>query len=293
MRMNDLLASLRPAQWLKNLVVFAALIFSLNVFNGNLLVRTLVAFALFCFTSSAMYLVNDVRDREKDRFHPLKASRSIASGRFPARQAVIVAFVLMAGSLLGSWFLAPLLTTILAAYLIVQLLYTYGLKHFVILDVMAIAVGFVLRAIAGAVTIDVPISHWLLAATLLLALFLGFGKRRYELVALASNANSHRPVLEQYAKMFLDQMIAVVTASTVIVYLLYTTSDEVREKFGTTNLIYTVPFVLYGIFRYLYLIHKRESGGDPSKTLLTDGPLLASVGLWVATVIAILYRSMA
>lgn len=287
-----LLISIRPKHWTKNLVVFAALIFSLNVFHPALVFQSVIAFLLFSATASAVYLFNDVLDVRQDRLHPVKSLRPIASGRFPLRQAIGWSVFFLAISILGGFLLDVRFGWTIFGYLLLQYFYSRYLKHVVILDVMIIAVGFVLRAIAGAFAIDVDISFWLLATTFLLALFLGFGKRRHELIVLNENANSHRAVLNDYSPYFLDQMISIVTATTVIVYMLYTTSDEATSRFGGPMLLYTIPFVLYGIFRYLYLIHKKELGGDPTKTLLTDLPILIDVVLWVLTVIVIIYRSL-
>lgn len=289
--MIPLLQSLRPKQWIKNLLVFAALLFSLNADRTDPLLRTVWAFVLFCAAASSIYLVNDILDRENDRQHPIKSLRPIASGKVPLAVAWGAATALFLGSIVLGYVLAPAYALTILIYVALQLLYSTRLKHLVILDVMVIAAGFVLRAIAGAVVIDVQISHWLLVCTFLLALFLGFGKRRHELSLMEEGAANHRRVLGDYSPYFLDQMIAVVTASTLIVYILYTTSAEVTARFGTTNLIYTIPFVLYGIFRYLYLIHKKERGGDPTAILYDDKPLIAAISLWAITVIVILYHA--
>ncbi|MFH1171580.1 MAG: decaprenyl-phosphate phosphoribosyltransferase [bacterium] len=283
--------SLRVKQWTKNLIVFAALIFSLNFFDTALLLRSFFAFALFCAAASGTYFLNDVLDREQDRQHPTKSLRPIASGRLSVQKALLVGFLLLLLSVAGSFLLTAWLGWTITGYLVLQFFYSKYLKRVVILDIMVIAFGFVLRAVAGAVAIDVAISHWLLVTTLLLALFLGFGKRRHELMLLQENANTHRPVLTDYSPYFLDQMIGIVTASTVIVYMLYTTSSEATAHFGGPKLLYTMPFVLYGIFRYLYLIHQKDHGGDPSKTLLTDPPLIIDIILWAAIVIILLYYS--
>lgn len=289
MMFSQLFRSTRPQQWLKNLIVFAALVFSLNIFHDGLILRSTAAFVLFCAASSAVYLFNDIADIEHDRLHPVKSLRPIASGAVAVSTARWMSLILALASLVGGMALSMNFAVVIALYLTLQALYTLKLKNVVILDVMVIALGFVLRAIAGAVVIGVTISHWLLITTLFLAMFLGFGKRRHELVLLNEQANGHRSVLNDYSPRFLDQMMGIVTTSTVIVYMLYTTSDRVISRFGDIRLVYTMPFVLYGIFRYLYLIHKKDLGDDPSRTLLTDLPLLADVGLWIISVVVLLY----
>lgn len=287
--MRNLLRSMRPEQWLKNLVVFAALIFSFNIFQADLVLRAIGAFVAFCAIASGVYLVNDVLDVSRDRQHPIKSLRPIAAEKLSFATAGRWSALFLAVGLGGGFWLDWRFGFVLVMYLALQILYSYWLKRVVILDVMIVAAGFVLRAIGGAFAIDVIISHWLLITTLLLSLFLGFGKRRHEIALLNERANAHRGVLNEYNLLFLDQMIGIVTAATLIMYILYTTSDEAVTRFGDTRLILTMPLVLYGIFRYLYLIHKKERGGDPSKTLLTDPPLLVAIGLWVATVIGLIY----
>jgi 4-hydroxybenzoate polyprenyltransferase len=289
---RSLFESIRPKQWIKNLIVFAALIFSLNVFHATLVLRSFLAFFLFCIASSAVYLFNDILDIKQDRLHPLKSQRPIASGRFLISHAIRWSIIFLLVAVVGGFLFNTRFGWVILTYLTLQYFYSRHFKHVVILDVMIIAIGFVLRAIAGAFVIDVEISFWLLITTFLLALFLGFGKRRHEITILNDQANAHRAVLSDYSPIFLDQMISIVTASTVIVYMLYTTSEEAIVRFGSHKLIYTIPFVLYGIFRYLYLIHKKDRGGDPSKTLLTDLPLLIDVALWVLAVVAIIYHSL-
>jgi len=287
--LRDLVQSLRPTQWTKNLIVFAGLIFSRSLLQPGLVVRAGVAFAVFCVLSGAGYLVNDVRDREADRRHPVKSRRPIAAGRVPVRTALAAAVVLTAVALSAGFLLSARFGAVALAYLLLFLIYSAQLKHVVILDALTIAVGFVLRAVGGAVAIAVPFSDWLGLLTLLLALFLALSKRRAELVALAENARHHRRSLDEYSPYLLDQMIGVVTASTLLAYAFYTISPETVQKFGTHHLLFTVPFPLYGIFRYLYLVHQRDGGGNPSDALLNDRPLLGCVGLWVAAVVLILY----
>jgi 4-hydroxybenzoate polyprenyltransferase len=283
-------ASLRPRQWTKNLVVFAGLLFGLQLFHPRALARAMAAFVIFCALSGVVYLVNDIADRDADRRHPLKARRPIAAGALSVPAAWTAAALLSAGALGAALALGPAFAAVTIAYLVLSALYSGPLKHVVIVDVLVIAIGFVLRAVAGAVVIAVPISDWLLLCTILLALFLALSKRRHELVLLADGARGHRPILEEYSPYLLDQMIAVVTASAVMGYALYTISPETVHKFGTTRLSWTIPFPLYGIFRYLYLVHQKEGGGSPSETLLNDRPLLVCVALWAAAVILIIYR---
>jgi 4-hydroxybenzoate polyprenyltransferase len=286
----DLLKSLRPEQWTKNLIIFAGLIFGRHLLDPRPLARTLAAFAVFCALSGAVYLLNDVIDREADRRHPLKARRPIASGAVPVGTALTVAAVLAVAALAAAFWLGPSFGVVAVAYVGLLALYSASLKHVVILDVLTIAIGFVLRAVAGAVVIQVPISHWLLVCTVLLALFLALSKRRHELVLLSESAIEHRRILGEYSPYLLDQMIGVVTASTLIAYIFYTFSPETLQKFGTGNLGLTIPFPLYGIFRYLYLVHQKEGGGSPAEMLLTDRPLLICVALWAAAVVFIIYR---
>jgi 4-hydroxybenzoate polyprenyltransferase len=234
--------------------------------------------------------VNDVADREADRRHPVKSRRPIASGALLPSTAVFAAGVLAASALAAAFLLKPVFGAVALSYVALQVGYSFWLKHLVIVDVLAIAIGFVLRAVSGAVVIGVGISHWLLLCTFLLALFLALSKRRHELGLLAGGAIEHRRILGQYSQYLLDQMIGVVTASTLVAYIFYTISPETVEKFGTNQLGLTIPFPLYGIFRYLYLVHLREGGGNPTSMLMRDRPLLLCVALWVAASIAILYR---
>ncbi|MEN3337108.1 MAG: hypothetical protein V7647_784 [Acidobacteriota bacterium] len=285
----NLVRSLRPAQWTKNLIVFAALMFGQRLQDVHSVLFACGAFAVFCVLSGVVYLVNDVADRDTDRRHPIKQHRPIASGALPVPVALTAAALLGALALGAAFWLRPAFGVIGAAYLALLAFYSGPLKHVVIIDVLTIAVGFVLRAAAGAVVINVPISHWLLFLTILLALFLALSKRRHELVLLADGATSHRRILEEYTPYLLDQMIAVVTASTLVAYAIYTVSPETVEKFHTQMLGLTLPFPLYGIFRYLYLVHQKEGGGSPAEMLLNDRPLLLCVALWAATAGLIIY----
>jgi 4-hydroxybenzoate polyprenyltransferase len=286
----QLLLSARPAQWSKNLLVFAGLLFGRRLFDRASVLDAVSAFAVFCALSSVVYLVNDIADRESDRRHPLKAQRPIASGALTVPVATVTALLLGAGALAAAYAIGPAFALVAATYLALQVLYSFPLKHIVIIDVLTIAIGFVLRAIGGAVAVHVEFSHWLLVCTILLALFIALAKRRHELVLLSDGAAGHRPILGEYSPYLLDQMIGVVTASTLISYVFYTISPETQAKFGTAWLGLTIPFPLYGIFRYLYLVHQREGGGSPADLLLTDRPLLACVALWALAVALIIYR---
>jgi 4-hydroxybenzoate polyprenyltransferase len=286
---GDVLVSLRPEQWSKNLLVFAGLLFGGQLLTGVEVLRAFGAFAVFCALSSAVYLLNDVADREGDRRHPLKRLRPIAAGLVPVTTACWIAGALAAGGVGAALALGPGVAVTAALYFGLLLTYSFTLKHVVIMDVLTIAAGFVLRAVAGAQAVEVPISQWLLVCTTLLALFLGLSKRRHELTLLAEGAAEHRRILGEYSPYLLDQMIAVVTASTLIAYSVYATSDDTAMRLGTTRLGATIPFVLYGIFRYLYLVHQRRGGGNPSAMLMTDGPLLTCVALWAVTVALLLY----
>lgn len=286
----SVLLSLRPDQWTKNLIVFAALIFARRLLDPAAVALALAAFLIFCALSGAVYLLNDVSDREADRQHPRKSQRPVASGALSAGAALSWAVALIGSGVGLAFWIQPSFGWAAAAYVALQALYTSVLKHVVILDVMAIAMGFVVRAVAGGLVIAVPVSDWLLVCTILLALFLGLSKRRHELTLLAGGARGHRRILEEYDPYLLDQMIAVVAASTLVAYIIYCLSPETTERFDTHWLVLTVPFPIYGIFRYLYIVHRRDGGGSPSDALLNDRPLMACVAVWGLTVIAIIYR---
>jgi 4-hydroxybenzoate polyprenyltransferase len=286
--MWELFRALRPQQWIKNLFVFAPLIFSQNVLNRALVLRSALAFLAFCLISSAVYLLNDLRDIEEDRQHPLKAQRPLASGRLRKSAAVAALATIAPAGFLVALLVNRSFVFIALAYFALQIAYTLWLKHVVILDIFVVASGFLLRVVAGGFAIRVYLSSWLLICTTLLALFLAMGKRRHEIVLMEGHASSHRPILKEYNIYLLDQMISVVTASTLLAYCLYTISEETVAKFGTRNLIYTVPFVLYGIFRYLYLIHQKAEGGTPESLIIRDKPLLVAIALWIGVAAAVL-----
>jgi len=289
MALVELLKSIRPQQWLKNLFIFAPLIFSENIFNRSMFLQSLLAFAVFCLLSGALYILNDLKDIEEDRLHPIKSKRPLAAGELKKRQAIAAFVILSFISLLFASLVNEEFLWVCLLYYFLQIAYSFALKHVVILDVFIVASGFFLRVIAGAVAIQVQISPWLLICTTLLALFLALSKRRHEILLLDEEAVNHRPILKEYSPYLLDQMISVVTASTVIAYCLYTISGETIEKFGTNKLILTIPFVLYGIFRYLYLIHQKAEGGTPETLILKDRPLLFDIFLWIISAALIIY----
>jgi 4-hydroxybenzoate polyprenyltransferase len=283
-----LVASLRPRQWVKNLFIFGGVVFGQRLFSQALW-TSVGAFVIFCGLSGAIYLLNDVADRDKDRLHPEKRARPIAAGRLPVPHALVAAVVLIAGGLAAAVWLSPPFALAAVAYVVLLSAYSAWLKHIVIVDVLVVALGFVLRAVAGALVIGVAISGWLLICTVLLALFLALGKRRHEVLTLEADAARHRPILAEYSAALLDQMIAVVTASTVTAYALYTMSPETVAKFHTALLPVTLPFVLYGIFRYLYLLYRRHLGGNPTDMVVRDRALLLNTFLWLVVVLLIVY----
>ena len=280
--------SLRPRQWVKNLFVFAGLVFAQRLFTPSAW-TALAAFVIFCGLSGAIYLFNDVADRDKDRLHPKKRERPVASGLLPVPAAIGAGGLLVVGGLAAAAWLSPPFAVTALAYVSLLTLYSVWLKHVVIVDVITVASGFVLRAVAGAVAIGVEISGWLLICTILIALFLALGKRRHEYLTLEGEAARHRPILAEYSAELLDQMIAVVTASTVTAYALYTMSPETVAKFHTPLLPATLPFVLYGIFRYLYLLYRHQLGGNPSELFLNDRALLVNTICWIVAVLLIIY----
>ena len=289
LKLKYLIISLRIPHWIKNLFIFAALIFAKRLFVPEDLLRVFIAFILFSLVSSAGYLINDIADLSRDKKNPLKNHRPLAAGKLPPGIAITTAILLLGICIPGGFWLNKPFGFILTAYFLLGLTYSFFWKHFVILDVFGIAAGFALRVMAGALVISVAISGWLLLCTGLLSLFLGFSKRRHELILLGDTASQHRKVLTEYNPYFLDQMISIVTTATLVIYILYTMNPVTIAKFGTDKLILTIPFVLYGIFRYLYLVHQKGKGSSPAKLLLTDIPLLTDVILWIFAAIAIIY----
>jgi 4-hydroxybenzoate polyprenyltransferase len=294
-RLADLVVSARPKQWLKNGVLILPLVFSVNLYwhpsNWPELFRmattVMAAVVLFSALTAAQYLFNDLVDLPGDRLHPLKAKRPLAAGRLDPKLAAGAAVGLALFAVGGGLALDPLFGLLEVAYLGLMVLYTLVLKRQVLLDVFAIAAGFVIRAVAGAVVINVPVSPWLYLCVVLGALFLGFGKRRHELILLENNAGRHRPSLDEYSVALLDQILGVVATATVVAYSLYTLTAETLPR--NKAMMLTIPFVLYGVLRYFYLIHQRNLGGSPEEALLSDRPLLATVVLWLLASLAILY----
>lgn len=287
--LGALARGLRPGQWVKNGFVFAALIFARQLTDPASALIVAFAAADFCALSSGVYLVNDVFDAAEDRLHPTKRFRAISSGILPARTAILAAVLLDLAALVVAWRLDPGFFLIGASYVAINISYSWFLKRVMLVDVFVIAAGFVLRVIAGAMVIHVEISPWLIVCTTLLALFLALSKRRYELVLLGDEAAAQRASLARYSPYYLDQLIGIVTAATVMAYALYTLSADVQTKFPGKRLDLTVPFVLFGIFRYLFLVHREHEGGDPARLLFTDRALLVVVLLWAASVVAIIY----
>jgi len=280
---------LRPHQWVKNTFVFVGLLFGHAWGDAALLTASVCAFAAFCALSSAVYVVNDWIDREQDRAHPVKCRRPLASGQVGGLAAAFLAVGCLALGLGLAAYVGTPLVLIALAYLALNLVYNLGAKHVVLLDVFIIAAGFMLRILAGTLGVGLSPSHWLLLCGFSLTLFLGFAKRRAELTALRGrDAASHRRVLSHYSPAMLDKMIAVVISAVVVTYSLYTVSPETIALHGTHNLIYTVPFVLYGLFRYVFLLHRREGGGDPAVELLRDRHLQMAVLGWLAVTVVML-----
>lgn len=286
---QNIIVSMRPKQWTKNLFIFATLLFSKNLFNLSLLLTTILAFVIFCLLSGGVYLINDIVDLERDKNHPRKTKRPLAAGQLGISSSIIAAVLLILISLTVSFLINLYFGLVALSYFLLMTAYTLVLKEIVIIDVLTISFGFVLRVVAGALIIAVEVSPWLLICTILLALFLALAKRRHELILLEDAASVHRRILREYTSKLLDEMMAVVTASTLMAYILYTISSRTIEELHTKNLIFTTPFVIYGIFRYLYLIHQKGLGGNPEDILLKDKPLIVNIFLWILTVIIILY----
>jgi 4-hydroxybenzoate polyprenyltransferase len=272
------LAGMRPRQWSKNLLLFAGILFAAELGDATRWLEAIAAFVAYCAASSAAYLANDVRDAPHDREHPVKRLRPVASGELPARTALWLAGALALLALGIAAALGPWSIAFMAAFLALQAAYSAQLKHVVLIDVFAIAALFVIRAAAGAEAVDVRISPWLLICTGLLALFLALAKRRAELVLVGAEATPGRPVLEGYSLALVDQLVSVVAASTVIAYSLYTFTAR-----DSKAMMVTIPFVVYGVFRYLLLLHRHDLGEEPENVLLTDVPLILTLVAWAAT----------
>jgi len=284
----NLVKTMRPKQWIKNICIFAPLTFDVKLFNLRYLAQTIAGFVLLCLVSGTVYLINDLADIEKDRQHPRKRNRPLASGQLATGAAVIAAIIIPLAALPLGFLLHPIFGFILTGYLVLQIAYSFWLKDIVIIDVMLIAAGFLLRVAAGVPLVEAErFSPWLYVCMTLLALLFGFGKRRHELVLLQENAQMHRQSLQEYNLSLLDHVISIVTASTLLTYALYTFSAEGLPPNHTMML--TIPFVLYGIFRYLYLIHVKGMGGAPEEIVLSDHPLQATFVLWGLSVIIVMY----
>ena len=292
--LRGFVVTLRPEQWTKNLVLFAGLIFAGGLGEAPLLRLAASGFLVFCALSGATYVLNDLVDVRSDREHPDKRTRPLASGELPAVPAAAVAGIIAALAIVWAYRIYTGFGHAALAYLVLNVLYSSLFRRMVILDVMSIAIGFVLRAVGSVEVLrgaapSTELSPWLLVCTFFLALFLGFGKRRHEALILGASAGAHRSTLMHYSPQLLDAVIGVVTASTVVSYAIYTIWPGTVEKVGSASLVYTVPFVVYGVLRYLYLMFARRGGGKPARSLVSDAPLAINIALWVAVVIAIIY----
>ncbi|HCW32578.1 MAG: UbiA prenyltransferase [Candidatus Peregrinibacteria bacterium GW2011_GWE2_39_6] len=286
--MRELFQVLRLKQWIKNFLIFVPLIFSKNFFVPEKFILTIYGIAIFCLFASSAYVLNDLIDYKKDKHHPVKKSRPLASGALKIKNAVVLLILLITISLGLAYHLNPYFAASGISYLALNLAYSLFLKNIVIIDVMVLASFYVIRIVSGGVLIDVPLTPWFVIMTMLLALFLGFGKRRHELTQLGDNAGFHRISLKEYSTYFLDQMISVVTSSIIIVYIFYTLDETTKLHFNTSLFPLTIPFVIYGIFRYTYLIFQKEKGGCPTNTIWSDIPLLIDVALWVSAILYII-----
>ncbi|MGB9937683.1 MAG: decaprenyl-phosphate phosphoribosyltransferase [Methanobacterium sp.] len=281
---KELIASMRPKQWYKNLVIFIGIVFSLNLLNFNLWANSIGAFAIFCAVSGSIYIINDILDIKKDKNHPKKCLRPIASGKLKISYAILSVVILLIISLIFSYLINPLFLLAAISFFILILVYSLFLKQLIIVDIMVISTGFVIRAIAGCLAVGVLISPWLIICAFLLALFLGIGKRRHELVLLGDNAGNHRKILDGYSTQMLDQMINITTSALIMSYSLYTFFT------GKIFIMLTIPFAFYGLFRYIYLVHTENFGGEP-EMLFKDKGMLLSIILWILLVIIVLYGS--
>lgn len=286
---RGLLVEMRPREWTKNLLVFTGLIFSRSLTDAHNVWISFWGFVIFCAASSGVYLFNDLCDLKEDREHPIKRNRPLASGALNVNLARVVMLALFASAAFGSLRLSYGFAAIIGIYLLTCLAYSFRLKDIVILDVILIASGFVLRAISGAVIIGVEVSEWLVLCTSMVALLVGFGKRRHELVLLEAAAENHRRSLSDYSISFLDSIMNICAGAAVVAYALYTRADETVERVGSRAMLLTIPFVVYGVFRYLFLIHKRETGGDPVQLLFRDRPTLLNLLLWILTAGLVIY----
>ncbi|NGX43817.1 MAG: Decaprenyl-phosphate phosphoribosyltransferase [Chlamydiae bacterium] len=288
-RLRDLLRLMRPVQWIKNSFVFTGFIFGEHFHDFDLFLRVVMAAIAFCLVSSCIYIINDIADCENDRKHPKKRARPLASGQVTLPVAIALALVLgVVGFALGLW-VSQKVAVILFIYALMNVAYSFSWKNVVIVDVFCISAGFMLRILAGTVGVDIPPSKWLLLCGMMITLFLGFTKRRAEIISLADHRNEHRKVLESYGPIFLDEVIAICATGAIITYSLYTLSSETIAIHHTENLVSTVPFVIYGLFRYLFLLHHRHFGEDPTKDLMKDSHIIVSVLGWILVSFCILY----
>lgn len=283
--LSELLRLMRPYQWVKNAFVFTGLLFGHAWDEPSLVTQVVITFAAFCLVSSAVYVGNDIVDVEQDRRHPKKSKRPLASGQVSIVSATVLVVMLGLSGLALAYAAAPAVLVILSGYAVMNIAYSLRLKHVVILDVFIIAAGFMLRILAGTLGVGIPPSQWLLLCGLMVTLFLGFTKRRAEIIALSDDGTSHRKVLEHYSPVLLDKMVGITAAGLIMSYSLYTMNPDTIRIHGTANLIYTVPFVMYGVFRYIYLSHHHSLGGDPSHDLIRDPHLLIAVMSWLVATI--------
>jgi 4-hydroxybenzoate polyprenyltransferase len=286
----ELLRLMRPHQWVKNTFVLAGLLFGHAWHNPTLVTQTLFAFVAFCLISSTIYILNDIVDIEQDRHHPSKRNRPLPSGKLKVSTAAIFALLMGASALTMASFASNTVVIILLLYALMNIAYSLKLKHVVILDVFIIATGFMLRILAGTLGIGIPPSQWLLLCGLMITLFLGFSKRRAEIIALSDDKSAHRKVLEDYSPVLLDKMIVITAAGLIMSYSLYTMNAETIRIHGTANLIYTVPFVIYGVFRYIFLLHHQSRGTDTAKDMVRDPHLLTVLIGWLLATVTLIAR---
>jgi len=290
-KLRYLIISLRPKQWIKNLFVIAPLFFSKKLIDPSIVTRVLFAFALFCLFSSSIYLINDIIDLERDKNHPKKSKRPLAKGLLSVRISLLGSLVLLSIAIIGSFILDKRFLLVGLFYWFINLFYSYTLKYLVIIDVICIAIGFVLRVVAGGIAAEVLSSHWILTTTIFLSLFLGFAKRKEEFaISLKSYGQTSRPVLKEYSNSIIDQFLVICATATIISYTLFTLSDYAFQRFGTYNLIYTIPLVIFGIFRYLYLTEFSDFYENSTEILLTDKSLIFNILFWIICVVFIIYK---
>ena len=286
----ELLRLMRPHQWVKNTFVLAGLLFGHAWNNPTLVTQTLFAFVAFCLISSTIYILNDIVDIEQDRHHPSKRKRPLPSGKLKVSTAALFALLLGASALTLAFYASNTVVIIVLLYAILNIAYSFKLKHVVILDVFIIATGFMLRILAGTLGLGIPPSQWLLLCGLMITLFLGFSKRRAEIIALSEDKSAHRKVLQDYSPVLLDKMIVITAAGLIMSYSLYTMNAETIRIHGTANLIYTVPFVIYGVFRYIFLLHHQSRGTDTAKDMVRDPHLLTVLIGWLLATVTLIAR---